>query len=193
MPNAISSLSPDKQILRTKDQPSVNDTSKIAFASEPEFETAGRDLEPLAWVAGSAEVRGSSDAGCPHLASDPAGHRAECPDPSARSVGPVQNRVSFREGSKAAEVCTLLCRPEGVTVREIMTATGWQAHTVRGFLSRSFRNTPRQSVRLSAMANACTARNLKVNLIAQPRHQDETKDAQFWRRPVANANLGSER
>jgi hypothetical protein len=43
----------------------------------------------------------------------------------------------FREGSKAAQVFTLLCRPEGATLNEIRSQTGWQAHTVRGFISRS--------------------------------------------------------
>jgi hypothetical protein len=37
--------------------------------------------------------------------------------------------------SKQAEVIGLLRRPEGVTVAEIMAATGWQPHTVRGLFS----------------------------------------------------------
>jgi hypothetical protein len=43
----------------------------------------------------------------------------------------------FREGSKAARVCSLLSRPEGATLNQIRSATGWQAHTVRGFISRN--------------------------------------------------------
>ena len=43
----------------------------------------------------------------------------------------------FREGSKAAQVCTLLSRPEGATLNEIRSETGWQAHMVRGFISRN--------------------------------------------------------
>ena len=40
-----------------------------------------------------------------------------------------------REGSKKAIVLGLLRRPEGVTISEIQSATGWQAHSVRGFIS----------------------------------------------------------
>lgn len=48
-----------------------------------------------------------------------------------------RHRPVFREGSKAAQVCTLLARPEGATLNEIRSETGWQAHTVRGFISRN--------------------------------------------------------
>ena len=48
-------------------------------------------------------------------------------------------KLQFRDGSKAAQAYALLCRPEGVTVRELQTLTGWQRHTVRGFLSASVR------------------------------------------------------
>ena len=50
-----------------------------------------------------------------------------------------QTKVRFREGSKAAQVYALLCRPEGATVRDIQDLTGWQRHSVRGFLSASVR------------------------------------------------------
>jgi len=42
---------------------------------------------------------------------------------------------STRDGSKAAKVLDLLKRTGGVTLKELLKATGWQAHSVRGFLS----------------------------------------------------------
>jgi len=43
---------------------------------------------------------------------------------------PKQDRAN-----KKAEVVALMQRAKGVTLDEIMKATGWQAHTVRGFVS----------------------------------------------------------
>jgi len=43
--------------------------------------------------------------------------------------------ATAREGSKKAQVIELLRRPEGATLQQLVEATGWQAHSVRGFLS----------------------------------------------------------
>jgi Protein of unknown function (DUF3489) len=44
-----------------------------------------------------------------------------------------------RDGSKAAKILDLLKRADGATLKELMKATGWQAHSVRGFLSGTIR------------------------------------------------------
>ncbi len=53
----------------------------------------------------------------------------------ARKAPPAKKAVHARPGSKTAKILDLLKRPGGVTLKELMKATGWQAHSVRGFLS----------------------------------------------------------
>ena len=40
-----------------------------------------------------------------------------------------------RDGSKTAKILDLLKRPGGATSKELIKATGWLPHSVRGFLS----------------------------------------------------------
>ena len=58
---------------------------------------------------------------------------------AASTAGRNRKPVHYREGSKAALVHELLQRPEGATLQEITAATGWQPHSVRGFISAGLR------------------------------------------------------
>jgi predicted HTH transcriptional regulator len=51
----------------------------------------------------------------------------------------AKKTAKVREGSKTDQVLELLKRPGGVTAQELMKTTGWQPHSVRGFLSGTVR------------------------------------------------------
>jgi hypothetical protein len=52
---------------------------------------------------------------------------------------PVSTERKSREGTKQALVIEMLRRPEGATIAEIVEATDWQAHTIRGAMAGSLK------------------------------------------------------
>jgi hypothetical protein len=54
--------------------------------------------------------------------------------------------VAIRAGTKQAKIIAMLQRPEGATVAEMVEATGWLAHTVRGSISGALKKKLRLSV-----------------------------------------------
>ena len=52
--------------------------------------------------------------------------------PAARTAAPVRKA---RGGTKQAQLVAMLKRAEGATIAQIVEATGWQPHTVRGALA----------------------------------------------------------
>jgi len=46
-----------------------------------------------------------------------------------------RNPNSPRPGSKARRVLALLRRPQGASLKTLLKITGWQPHSIRGFLS----------------------------------------------------------
>lgn len=91
-------------------------------APEPTTAAPGSngDAEPTAATASA------NDATDPVDATGAAGDRAE-PQPSSGK--------DLRPGTTGATVLALLRRETGASVPEMMEASGWQAHSVRGFMS----------------------------------------------------------
>ncbi len=43
--------------------------------------------------------------------------------------------LAAKRGTKGQQIIGLLNRPGGASIADLMKATGWQAHSVRGFLA----------------------------------------------------------
>jgi hypothetical protein len=76
---------------------------------------------------------------------------------SGRGKSEIIGRSSPASGddgrtTKAVQVIALLKRPSGATLKAIMAATGWQAHSVRGFISGQLRKRMRLDVQSSDRA-----------------------------------------
>lgn len=58
----------------------------------------------------------------------------EIPDTGASGDNPTPQKVQ-RRGSKQALLIEMLEAPEGATIQQVVDATGWQPHTVRGAIA----------------------------------------------------------
>jgi hypothetical protein len=67
-----------------------------------------------------------------HVAPGKGKRNKDAPKSKRRHTAPAASKEA---GSKKAEVIDLMRRSQGATLAEIMELTGWQAHTVRGFVS----------------------------------------------------------
>jgi len=61
--------------------------------------------------------------------------KAKAKAPKATRPEKVGKETGVREGSKTETILGLMKRSGGTTLKEIMEATGWQSHSVRGFIS----------------------------------------------------------
>ncbi len=76
------------------------------------------------------------------------GKKAKATEEAGKNAAPAKNATPAKKAApgkkaakptersnKKAEVIAMMQRAKGVTLAEIMEATGWQAHTIRGFVS----------------------------------------------------------
>jgi Protein of unknown function (DUF3489) len=73
---------------------------------------------------------------------------------------PAKPCRTLRSGSKTAKILALLKRPGGATLPQLQKATGWQAHSVRGFLSGTLKK--KMGLRVHSAKQPDGARSYRV-------------------------------
>lgn len=57
------------------------------------------------------------------------------PDTAEQAQARLQPKSKIRQNSKTDTLIALLKRKQGVSIPEMMQATGWQSHSIRGFMA----------------------------------------------------------
>jgi len=55
--------------------------------------------------------------------------------PAKKTPKGAKKATGARDGSKTAMILDMLKRPGGATAKDLLKATGWQPHSLRGFIS----------------------------------------------------------
>jgi hypothetical protein len=80
--------------------------------------------------------------------------------PSNRSRKPRKKMPVASPQSKSARIAALLGRPNGAKITELMEITGWQAHSVRGFLSGALKK--RQGMTVTGEKDEAGVRRYRI-------------------------------
>jgi hypothetical protein len=73
---------------------------------------------------------------------------------------PQVRRSRSREGTKEALLIAMLHRPEGASLDQILEATGWQKHTVRGAISGALKK--KRGLEVTSVKNEAGARVYRI-------------------------------
>jgi len=113
---------------------------EMTTSTAKQTETAqaiGKIVEPKATKKPRVPARGA------HVASAKGKSGKKATPPKKAAKAPKVPKAALeapkakgtREGSKTAQIVELLKRPSGATMQELMAATDWQPHSIRGFIS----------------------------------------------------------
>jgi hypothetical protein len=78
---------------------------------------------------------------------------------SKKAANPERKAAAPRAESKGAKILEMIARAKGATLAEIMKATDWQAHSVRGFISTAGK---KHGVKIESAKNDAGERTYKI-------------------------------
>jgi hypothetical protein len=85
--------------------------------------------------------------------------RAAKPRKPAKTDKNPASRATGRTQSKGARILEMIGRAKGASLAEILTATGWQAHSVRGFISTAGK---KHGVKIESLKNEAGDRIYRI-------------------------------
>ena len=78
---------------------------------------------------------------------------------AGKKAAPAKRASAPRPESKGAKILEMIGRAKGATLAEIMKATGWQAHSVRGFISTAGK---KQGIKIESAKSDAGERTYKI-------------------------------
>ena len=78
---------------------------------------------------------------------------------AGKEAAPAKRASAPRAESKGAKILEMIGRAKGATLAEIMKATEWQAHSVRGFISTAGR---KQGIKIESAKSEAGERTYKI-------------------------------
>ena len=138
---ALAANWPDGRLLATYNSlpvKSVKEFPNASAAAKAIWKVVSKlkPLEPVAPPAAKGKPKATKDAKTAKKApTPPRGAKPAKPTKERKAKTSREKADGPRPGSKGAQVLEMIAKGKGATLAEIMKATKWQAHTVRGFIS----------------------------------------------------------
>jgi uncharacterized protein DUF3489 len=117
-----------------------------------------RQGAPAAFVKATAKKGASRKKGAPKAVRS-ATRAAPAAKAKAAAKSARTTAGGLRAETKGAKILERIGRPKGATLAELMKATGWQAHSVRGFISNAGR---KNALRVESSKNEAGERTYNI-------------------------------
>ena len=138
--------------MQTNEQPQTKPSAQGEAIAAPESGAAAPKAARSAENSQGAAAKSKPKSKSAGSGRKPGGTGKVSGKAAAKSAAPAPN-------SKGAKILKMIGRPRGATLAEIMKATSWQAHSVRGFVSTAGK---RYGARIASVRNEAGDRVYQV-------------------------------